>query len=659
MTDLSGTSPSGDDDAHLVKRARTGDRDAFGVIYGRYADRVHDFCHSLLRDRHEAADVTQETFLIAARRLHQLREPDKLRPWLYAIARNEAMRRGRSRKRTTPTAVVADVASERSGPEDATGRADATEIVWAAAAGLSARDRVLLDLTVRQGLEGQELADAIGASPANAYVMTSRLRAQVERAITALLVARFGRGDCPGLDALLAGWAGRLDPLIRKRVARHIEACDVCTECRALVASPMALLAAMPLVPAPAELRDRVLERVELVSHVGPRHGRPRHGRPRTDGFPPPLDRPAYRRRPLLGAAAAAVAVLLVLGALAVRSGDDTTVAATGNDSAQGDEGANGEDEDDDDRARARADDDDEASGTGSTADATAPGNTPSGVDAPPGVIPVPHDAAGNPVLDTTGEGAATGSGRSGLGSVAPGGEGAPTGPDAPAPEGPNIPETPPIEPAEPAAPAAPANVTLDTTTVDLGRDLDRGVVTIRNEGATAADWGATPAAGWLSVSPASGTLAPGASADLVLAAERDAAPEGEGGVEVPVSVGGEVVGSITVSIDVARAPTVTNLATAHDALAVAECGVDATDVTADVVDESGLGGVVLVVTDPRGVTTETDMTYFGAATWTARLGPFDSAGTATWTIVATDPLGNETRTEPQTITVGACPRPG
>ena len=93
------------DDAELVRGARSGDRSAFAEIYDRYADRIHDFCHSMLRDRAEAADAMQDTFLVAFERLDQLRDPSRLKSWLFAIARNNALQRAKnahgSRRTTT------------------------------------------------------------------------------------------------------------------------------------------------------------------------------------------------------------------------------------------------------------------------------------------------------------------------------------------------------------------------------------------------------------------------------------------------------------------------------------------------------------------------------------------------------------------------------
>ena len=67
------------DDAALVEAARGGDGTAWAGIYDRYADKLHDHCHRILRDRDEAADALHDAFIAAARNLHQLRDPARLR----------------------------------------------------------------------------------------------------------------------------------------------------------------------------------------------------------------------------------------------------------------------------------------------------------------------------------------------------------------------------------------------------------------------------------------------------------------------------------------------------------------------------------------------------------------------------------------------------
>lgn len=311
-------------DAGLVQAARSGDSDALGAIYDRYVDRLFDFCTSVLRDPHEAADAVQDTFVAAARRLDQLRDPEKLRAWLFAIARHEALRRAKRRGRVRPVEDAgADVASADPAPEDVvTGGAEtaaAVALVWDAAEGLAARDRALLDLHLRQGLDGQDLADAIGASPAQTYVLMSRLRDQVERSIGALLVARQGRRECEGLRRVLAEWDGTFTPLWRKRVARHVDGCEVCERRRRTV---LGAFGAAPALAAPAALREPTLAAMRAAR--GPGAGGPRTDRAgwRRDGFPPRVSRD-HRTRQRVGAGLLAAAVVVGTGAAVWELGAD------------------------------------------------------------------------------------------------------------------------------------------------------------------------------------------------------------------------------------------------------------------------------------------------------------------------------------------------
>jgi RNA polymerase sigma factor (sigma-70 family) len=250
-------------DADLVAAAAAGDRTAFAAIYDRYANRLHDFCVGMLRDRDAAADCVQDAFCTAAAKLTQLRDADKLRPWLYSIARNEALRHQRERRREEPTDMLPELETTEAGPEILAARSELADLVAVAAGGLSERDRTILDLTYRHQLDGLELAEVLGVSQSNAGTLVHRLRDTVERSLGALLVARRVRGapeTCPELAAILDGWDGEFTVLMRKRVARHVESCDVCDEERNRMLTPAALLGGAPVfIPAPAWLRDHTL----------------------------------------------------------------------------------------------------------------------------------------------------------------------------------------------------------------------------------------------------------------------------------------------------------------------------------------------------------------------------------------------------------------
>jgi RNA polymerase sigma factor (sigma-70 family) len=255
-------------DADLVHASIAGDRDAFASIYDRYADRLHDFCVGMLRDRDAASDCVQNVFVKAAQTMSRLREPDRLRSWLYAIARNEAIKTINARRREQPTEVVPEMPSTAPDLVTLAAHSELAELIAAAAGGLTDRDRTVLDLAYRHGLDNLELADALDVSHDSAKKMVQRLRGTIEDSLGAVLVSRRARvraHDCPELASVLQGWDGQFTVLMRKRIVRHIDSCAVCDAERKRLVNPAALLGATPLfLPAPGWLRQRTLNAVQL-----------------------------------------------------------------------------------------------------------------------------------------------------------------------------------------------------------------------------------------------------------------------------------------------------------------------------------------------------------------------------------------------------------
>jgi RNA polymerase sigma factor (sigma-70 family) len=87
-------------DEELVRRAQGGDSEAFDEIVERHKGAVFRAALAALRNREDAEDVTQETFITAFRKLETFRGESQLRTWLSRIAWNRSMdhrRRGRFR----------------------------------------------------------------------------------------------------------------------------------------------------------------------------------------------------------------------------------------------------------------------------------------------------------------------------------------------------------------------------------------------------------------------------------------------------------------------------------------------------------------------------------------------------------------------------------
>src|SRR5436190_3115570 len=158
------------DDAALVQRAAVGDMDAFGAIFDRYAGRLHSLFWWVLRDAELANEAVHQAFLEAGTRIGDLRDPSRLKPWLFAIASHEALRY------RAPRRGEAEPVAPPSGNETWDGL---VALLGDTIDSLSPRDRVLLDLRYRQGLDGIELGDALGTSPDQAAQLVDSLGQRV------------------------------------------------------------------------------------------------------------------------------------------------------------------------------------------------------------------------------------------------------------------------------------------------------------------------------------------------------------------------------------------------------------------------------------------------------------------------------------------------
>ncbi len=257
-------------DAELVTLARRGREDAFGALYERYFPGVYDFLTRLLRDRQEAADVAQDTFIKAFERLGHLEKPESFKSWLFTIAHRNGLNRIARSKRAVAVGdfYVGNRESSELGVIDPDRAADpersaeaqaAASMIWEAAAGLDPRTYSVMDLHVRQGLESAEIAEVLGISKGNAYTMVSRMKKSFSQTLSTYLLVRNGSTDCDGLAAIVADASGTgLTPELRKAVDRHAKSCDVCKENRKVLFLPVKMFAALAAAPLPAGLQAAV-----------------------------------------------------------------------------------------------------------------------------------------------------------------------------------------------------------------------------------------------------------------------------------------------------------------------------------------------------------------------------------------------------------------
>ena len=141
-------------DREVLAAIAAGDPAGIATAYDRYAAGLYGYCHWMLHDAAGAAESVQDTFVLAAATLGELPEPAKLRPWLFALARNECRRRIRPRPAARDEG---DAANQQAGRDQRADEGQSAAEVGQAADAIGG----LADATVQFSVLS-EPADAIG-----------------------------------------------------------------------------------------------------------------------------------------------------------------------------------------------------------------------------------------------------------------------------------------------------------------------------------------------------------------------------------------------------------------------------------------------------------------------------------------------------------------
>jgi RNA polymerase sigma-70 factor, ECF subfamily len=97
----------------LVERAQQGDRSALEELYLIHFDRIYSYLHMTVGNRHDAEDLTTQTFLKMLESINKFRwQSAPFSAWLFRIAHNLSMDHFRARRRWQPEEEVPEVPGE-------------------------------------------------------------------------------------------------------------------------------------------------------------------------------------------------------------------------------------------------------------------------------------------------------------------------------------------------------------------------------------------------------------------------------------------------------------------------------------------------------------------------------------------------------------------
>jgi RNA polymerase sigma-70 factor (ECF subfamily) len=144
----------------VVRRARSGDRDAFDALVRSSTRRLYGIALRILRDRHVAEDIVQDSLIDAWRDLRALRDPALFDAWVTRILVRNCHRhaiRARSRARLAPIAWEAT--------EDPSSEIDERDRLERAFRRLKPDHRIVMVLRHYLDWEPAEIAEALGVPP--------------------------------------------------------------------------------------------------------------------------------------------------------------------------------------------------------------------------------------------------------------------------------------------------------------------------------------------------------------------------------------------------------------------------------------------------------------------------------------------------------------
>ncbi len=176
------------DESQLIRQAQRGDLEAFNALVLHYQDRAYTVAYRIMGDEASAADMAQDAFITAFRRLDSYRG-GSFRAWLLRIVTNTCYDELRRRKRRPATSFEDMAGAEMDDgpplpddsptPEQVAQQSELNRAIQDCIEELGDAQRIILVLSDIEELSYQEVADIAGVKVGTVKSRLSRARVSV------------------------------------------------------------------------------------------------------------------------------------------------------------------------------------------------------------------------------------------------------------------------------------------------------------------------------------------------------------------------------------------------------------------------------------------------------------------------------------------------
>lgn len=164
-------------DLDLARAAQGGSREAYAELVQRHYLPIHRFLLSLLDNRSDAEDLTQDTFLRALNKIHRFNPKRPFRPWVFTIARRLAISHWRRQRPTT----ALDECTPHPAVQPSVSRGDAATLWALARQHLKPDEFSALWCFYREDMPVKEVAKVLGKTLTHSKVILHRARTHLRQ----------------------------------------------------------------------------------------------------------------------------------------------------------------------------------------------------------------------------------------------------------------------------------------------------------------------------------------------------------------------------------------------------------------------------------------------------------------------------------------------